>query len=356
MPYSDVIAAPDHCMSKRPDSLETLQLALELMRRIPRNRKITADELHRQLHDAGIVRDLRSIQRQLKALSAHFGIECDDRSKPHGYRWLPNAEGLAMPYLSPQESLLLRLAEEHLRHLLPPKLMKSMNGFFEQARRNLGEGENAKLEREWPHKVRVVATTQPLLPPKILPDVFETVSNALYANRWLHVEYANAEGKRSKADVMPLGLAQQGPGLYLVCRYKGYDDERTLALHRIQSVAISSMNFQRPKNFNLKRYDDEGRFRFGNGERIRLSFSISHDYGLHLLEMPLSTDQTAVKQGRQPAHHRHGDRQLVADTMVARIWRGGLECTKTMTCKSNWLKPTRHSRPTTNLMKACHAT
>jgi len=296
MPYPDAIAALDHGMSKRPDTQETVQLALELMRRIPRNRKITADELHRQLQDAGIIRDLRSIQRQLKALSAHFGIECDDRSKPHGYRWLPDAEGLALPHLSPQESLLLRLAEEHLRHLLPPKLMKSMDGFFEQARRNLGEGESAKLEREWPHKVRVVATSQPLLPPKILPVVFETVSEALYSNRWLHVEYANASGKRSKADVMPLGLAQQGPGLYLICRFKGYDDDRALALHRIQSAAMSALDFQRPKDFDLKRYDDEGRFRFGNGERIRLSFSISHDYGRHLLEMPLSSDQVAKEQ------------------------------------------------------------
>ena len=296
MPYPDAIAAQDHGMSKRPDTKETVQLALELMRRIPRNRKITADELRKQLQDAGIVRDLRSIQPQLKALSVHFGIECDDRSKPHGYCWLPNAEGLALPHLSPQESLLLRLAEEHLHHLLPAKLMKSMDGFFEQARRNLGEGDNAKLEREWPHKVRVVATSQPLLPPKILPDVFETVSEALYANRWLHVEYANAAGKRSKADVMPLGLAQQGQGLYLVCRFKGYEDDRALALHRIQSAAMSSLDFQRPKNFDLKRYDDEGRFRFGNGERIRLSFSIGHDSGRHLLDMPLSTDQKAKEQ------------------------------------------------------------
>ena len=142
----------------------------------------------------------------------------------------------------------------------------------------------------------MVATSQPLLPPKILPEVFETVSESLYANRWLHVEYANAAGKRSKADVMPLGLAQQGPGLYLVCRFQGYHDDRSLALHRIQTAAMSTLDFHRPKDFDLKRYDDEGRFRFGNGERIRLSFSIGHDSGRHLLDMPLSTDQKEKEQ------------------------------------------------------------
>ena len=283
-------------MPKRPDTNESVMLALELLRRIPRSGKVTADQLHRQLRDIGIYRDLRSIQRQLKALSAHFGIERDDRNKPHGYRWLPNAEAMAMPHLSPQESLLLRLAEEHLRYQLPARLMKSMGGFFTQARRNLGDGENARLEREWPGKVRVVAINQPLLPPTIKPEVFETVSDALYANRWLHVDYLNATKKRVQADVMPLGLAQQGPRLYLVCRFKGYDDDRALALHRIQAVAMSTLDFQRPKDFDLKRYDDEARFRFGKGEHIRLSFTIDGDYGAHLLETPLSADQTFKTQ------------------------------------------------------------
>jgi hypothetical protein len=33
----------------------------------------------------------------------------------------------------------------------------------------------------------------------------------------------------------------------------------------------------------LKQYDDSGRFGFGNGELIKLSFWIEKDYGLHLL-------------------------------------------------------------------------
>lgn len=172
-------------MAKRSDTLETAILAIELLRRIPRGRKITATELHSQLKDAGIERELRTIQRQLEMLSEHFDIERDDRSKPYGYRWLERAKGLALPNLTAQESLLLGLAEEHLRHLLPARLMSSMDGFFAQARRNLGPDSNATLEREWPKKVRVVATSQPLLPPKIVSGVFETVSDTLYANRWL---------------------------------------------------------------------------------------------------------------------------------------------------------------------------
>lgn len=278
-------------MAKRSDTLETVLLAVELLRRIPRGRKVTASELHRQLTDAGIDRDLRTIQRQLEMLSEHFEIERDDRSKPYGYRWLEQAKALAVPNLTPQESLLLQLAEEHLKNLLPARLMKSMEGFFSQAKRNLGPDSSARLEREWPGKVRVVATSQPLLPPKLVQGVFEIVSEALYSNHWLLLDYRNSAGKRNKVEVMPLGLVQQGPRLYLVCRYRGYDNERNLALHRILSAENSTLTFERPKEFDLKRYDDDGRFGFGDGEKVRLTFVIEHDAGLHLLESPLSSDQ-----------------------------------------------------------------
>ena len=282
-------------MAKRSDTLETVLLAVELMRRIPRGRKVTAGELHQQLKDAGIERELRTIQRQLEMLSEHFEIERDDRSKPYGYRWLEQAKALAMPNLTPQESLLLQLAEEHLKNLLPPRLMKSMDAFFSQARRNLGSESSARLEREWPGKVRVVATSQPLLPPKIVSGVFEAVSEALYANRWLTLDYQNSAGKRRSITVMPLGLAQQGPRLYLVCRFDGFNNARSLALHRIRKAEASTLTFERPAEFDLQKYDDDGRFGFGEGHRVQLRFRITKDAGLHLTESPLSTDQQYVE-------------------------------------------------------------
>ncbi|MDE2413752.1 MAG: WYL domain-containing protein [Comamonadaceae bacterium] len=306
-------------MAKRSDTYETVVLAVELLRRIPRGRKVTASDLHRQLKDAGLERDLRTIQRQLEMLSERFEIERDDRSKPYGYRWLEQAKALAVPNLTPQESLLLQLAQEHLKHLLPPRLMKSMDGFFSQAKRNLGMESSARLEREWPGKVRVVATSQPLLPPKIAPGVFETVSDALYGNHWLQLDYRNAGGKRKQVDVMPLGLAQQGPRLYLVCRFRGYDNERSLALHRILAAEMSTLTFDRPKEFDLKRYDDDGRFGFGEGERVRLSFCIERSAGLHLLESPLSTDQTVVER----EDGRLGITATVVDSAMLEWWLRG---------------------------------
>jgi len=300
-------------MPKRTDVLETLQLTLELLKRIRKDRSVTAAELRQKLIDTDtkFTRELRTIQRLLETLSdpdfEACDIERDESCKPYRYRWKPDAKGLSLPGLSPQEALLLSLAEQHLGHLLPARLMKSMEGFFKQARGQLDEASRyandaaikksraTQLEREWLNKVRVVSTSQPLLPPKVDESVFQQVSDALYGNLWLKLAYKNAEGKTTHAKVMPLGLAQQGPRMYLVCHYEGYDNERSLALHRIMSATASNHAFERPKDFNLKQFDDDGRFGYGDGTKVRLSFRIDKAAGLHIVECPLSLDQVVVE-------------------------------------------------------------
>ena len=90
--------------------------------------------------------------------------------------------------------------------------------------------------------------------------------------------------------------AQQGQRMYLVCRFDSYDNERSLALHRIISAKASSFTFERPAEFDLKKFDDDGRFGYGNGKKIKLAFRIEKDAGLHLLESPLSEDQQVVEE------------------------------------------------------------
>ena len=175
-------------MATRSNNLDTVNLTLEILKRISRNRAISAAELHAQLLAVGINRSRRTIERQLGGLVEQFDIECDDRSKPYGYRWKSHSKGFSLPTLTEQESLLLTLAQQYLQNLLPASIMKSMGGFFQQARSNLDPYLSQKLESEWLSKVRVVHESQPLLPPVINSGVFEAVSAALYQNRWLVVD------------------------------------------------------------------------------------------------------------------------------------------------------------------------
>ena len=282
-------------MPKRPHTLETVAIYMEILRRIPRHGKKTVAQLHEELLQAGFERDRRSIERHVKELCEQFGIVCDDQSKPYSYHWPKGSKGVGLPLLSEQESLLLALAEEYLRNILPVSLMKSLDSLFYQANYDLNTKSNTDKNREWLDKVRVIREGIPLIAASIDTTVFEAVSEALYNNKMLNLEYKNAKGKISKAYVMPLGLAQQGSNIYLVCRYDGFKEERTLAVHRIHSAKASTLTFTRPPEFSLAKYDGDGRFGFGSGKRIQLKFRVNKDSGAHLLDTKLSHDQTAIE-------------------------------------------------------------
>ncbi len=307
-------------MAKRPSPHDTLQLSIELLHAIPKRKTITARELQEKLAANGFSRQPRTIQRLLENLcdTDLYGIERDISCKPYRYRWKESARGLTIGSLSPQECLLLTLAEQQLGSLLPSKLMKSLDSFFDQARSQLGAPTQSQREREWLDKVRVVSTSQPLLPPKVDPDVFEQVSNALYGNQWLDVAYQNAAGKNISAKVMPLGLVQQGLRMYLACRFDGYDDNRSLALHRMLSAKASTLSFERPKDLDLSQMTEDLSFRGDPVKLVRLIFTIDKANGLHIVECPLSKDQQVVE--REDGYEITA---TVADTDVLDRWLTG---------------------------------
>ncbi|HES76241.1 MAG TPA: WYL domain-containing protein, partial [bacterium] len=81
----------------------------------------------------------------------------------------------------------------------------------------------------------------------------------------------------------------------LVCRFEGYDNQRILALPRIEYANVRMETFDYPEDFDLERYDGEGRFAFGDGKKVRLHFFIDKTIGLHLTESPLSEDQSVIE-------------------------------------------------------------
>ncbi|KOO09045.1 helix-turn-helix transcriptional regulator [Vibrio hepatarius] len=278
-------------MSNRKSTQDSLAIALEILKRIPRHKKITALELRDQLEAIGIFRDIRTIQRNLEMLSEHFDIDRDTRSKPYGYSFGRSCHVLGVSSLNAHESLLLALAEKHLKFLLPKDVVSSLRTHFNEAKYNLEFDPKNHKDRVWKNKIKLVRESQPLLAPKIDKTVLENISKALYEDRLLKVTYHNANKQTRKATIMPLGLAQQGVRLYLVCRFEGFDNERSLAVHRINDATVSSFRFKRPEGFSLAKYDSDGRFGFGEGEHCRVQFDINKQAGYHLLETPLSEDQ-----------------------------------------------------------------
>ncbi len=282
-------------MPNKQKSNDTLRRLLFVMSRIPAyGQGLSASALHEQLESVGYACSLRTAQRDLKMLAEEFGFAVDDSGQESFYSWMKDAKGLVIPALTPQDSLLLALAEKHLDRLLPANTLKSMKSFFLAAEHNL-QTSRATREKGWLSKVRVVSTTQPLLPPEIKPEVLEAIGEGLYLDHCLNVSYQNRVGKRSESVIKPLGLVQQGVRLYLVCQFETYDDYRILAVNRIVKAQCSAIGFERPKDFDLANYDNDGKFGIGDGKKIRVTFSISKNEGALIIESRLSKDQTVAE-------------------------------------------------------------
>jgi len=275
---------------------DTLKFALELLRRVPRSKKITATELQRQLDAIGIVRTQRAVRMQLDTL-AELGEVVGDGARPIGYRRVAKACGFDASRMTEQESLLLMLAQKLLASLLPPSLVQGLDGFFEQARRELDPYGDDTLARQWLAKVHVSSELPMLIPPPILDGVMETVSHALYQNLPLTIDYRHGDGTESHNKARPLGLVQQGARMYLVCAVAGKALPYPFALHRMRKVKAARTRFERPADFDLKRFDDEGGIAFATGRVLKVTFRIRNKAGLHVTESPLSDDQVFVDEG-----------------------------------------------------------
>lgn len=278
-------------MTRRTEDLNGALFLLELLRLIPRYGRVTAKDLQQKLANLGYPRSERTIQRQLDMISQRFAIERDDRAKPYGYTWAKDAKNLELAGISAEQSLLLSLAYDELRFMLPANISQGLNDFFASAERHLRDQTKPQVSA-WRNKVASVPPTQPLLPPTMDDDVFANISQALFENRYLDIVYQAQQQPPKSATVMPLALVRQEPRLYLVVKYKGYEDVRHLAVNRIKSAKISLFDFKRPDDFDLQDYIAKGHFGIGDGSQVRLSFCIGKSQGFHLTETPLSTDQT----------------------------------------------------------------
>lgn len=279
---------------------DTILRQWEILRLIPRYpRKKTATEIHASLVGMGYDATKRTVERDLASLEDPFGLRLDNRSKPFGWSWRADAQGLTIPGLSLSQALTFQLVEQHLRPLLPPAVLGELKPYFDSATARLRE---TGPKSSWAAKVRVVPPTQALLVPPIASDVQRNLYEALLEDRQVKIRYLKA-GKKTLVDydaVHPLGIVQRGAVLYLVCTFYGYQDPILLVLHRMKAVERLDESVARPPGFDLDAYIASGRMGFGDGETIQLELLLDADAAHHLTETPLSADQrlTRVSDGR----------------------------------------------------------
>ena len=90
-------------------------------------------------------------------------------------------------------------------------------------------------------------------------------------------------------------MVQRGGVIYLVCLFAGYKDIRFLPLHRVEKAEMLHLPSRMPKDFSIDKYIASGAFGFVATGSITLTAIFSREAGEHLMESPLSTDQTLTQ-------------------------------------------------------------
>lgn len=278
-------------------SKANLQQALtrqwELLRLLPTHGTgSTAAQLTQTLGHAGYAVSKRTVERDLQLLEHLFPLQCNDRSQPYGWKWMPRMAS-PFPGISLAEALSLSLAETYLRTLLPEGLLETLTPRFAQAHEKIETLSEQPVTR-WLDKVRQVPPHLPRLSPTLAPGVMATVQQALLEDTPIEAEYTSTtQGRQARCLVLhPLGLVQRGPVFYLVATAFEYDDIRLYAVHRIKKAVLTTGTPRCPQGFDLDDYIATGALEFGDGKTLTLKARVRAHLGDMLSEMPLADDQT----------------------------------------------------------------
>jgi predicted DNA-binding transcriptional regulator YafY len=272
---------------------DTLFRYLTMLQLIPRSPgRISTPVLLEKLSERGFNIDARSLQRDLRdKLALHFPLGCDDSQKP--YRWYFDRNfNCNLPALDVPGALTLVLAEEYLKGLLPSVVIGQLSPQFRDARQLLDDLEQNGLSR-WARKVRAIPNGKALVPAPLREATWQTVSDALLAQRAIDVTYLSRSAEEEKHFTLhPQGLVSRHSVTYLLATVNDYDDIRQFAMHRIEQVSLSDAAWRPCHDFDLDTYIARGAFGYLQSKApIKLVAHIAPQVAWLLSETPLSEVQ-----------------------------------------------------------------
>jgi predicted DNA-binding transcriptional regulator YafY len=297
---------------------DTTLRQLKLLEYLPRQpRKVSPQEIKESLLQSGFEVSIRTIQRDLKTLSAILPLISDERDKPYGWSWHKDATGLN-PAMDPIEALTFSLAEEYLEPIMPGKSFKRMKIFFERANNVLKEMDKSSIKK-WRDNVRVIPQWQTLMAPSINEKAEAAIYEALLKGQQLEVKYLKrGEVKADKRTINPLGIVLQGVIHRLICTMaEDPESPRHLPIHRFKSAEWNGNNATTPKDFNLDGFIKSQNIGFLVSKKpLSLEVIFEPMAGFHLTETPISKDQIL----KQLEDGRYLLKVKLPDTSQLRWW------------------------------------
>jgi predicted DNA-binding transcriptional regulator YafY len=268
---------------------------LQLIPKLPR--KITVEQVAKQLLQDGIRVTTRTVRRDLEDLSTVHPLVCDQKGRPQGWSWVRGAAPLLPPTLDPDTALAFKLLAHHAASALPPRTLAHLAPYLAQAERILQNGPSAALRR-WPDKIRVLAPGLPFALAPVDEAVDAVVYRALFEERCFRARYQNAQRQTKEHVVHPLALVVRTPQRYLVCTVRAGGVPIQLALTRIRSAELLDQARAVPPGFDLDEFLRRGELDVPLApEPIQLRFRIRREVGGFLFDSRFADDQRVTDAG-----------------------------------------------------------
>lgn len=248
---------------------------------------------------------VKTVQRRLEEMLKDSLVVMEQRGRAKYWRKVAGASGLAAKAagtMTHDEALALQTLRRFSTWRIPTLVAETLSPLFDVAGKRLAtvNNEHERRYRKWIDKIEVETGSFALRYPEVDPDIFATVSQALFNEQKLEILYQpRSKVNNAKAKtIYPLGLVEVGGLVYLVAAMPRQPQPAMYRLDRLARVTMLPESFAYPRGFRLSEYVREQRqFDFMVEGEIDLRLRFRNGAGNHLLEAPLSEDQQAAQNG-----------------------------------------------------------
>ncbi|WP_191603760.1 helix-turn-helix transcriptional regulator [Marinomonas algicola] len=275
---------------------DTLFRTLTMLQIIPKEPGYKATStIHEALEEKGFKVSLRTVQRDLNAMTAHLPLIClEGMEGDGGHRWsLLSSFSDSKLGLDTPTALTLVLAHEYLSDLLPQTAVQQISPQFKAAQQYLNALPSNHYSG-WANRVKAIPNGKTLIPAQIKEGIWEVVSEAALEEYAIEVTYLSRKHNELKSYTLhPQAIVVRHSVSYLLATVKDYDDILQFALHRIQTVERSDKDFRPLKGFDVTDYIEQGGFSYRQSPGpVVLKARVKAEIAWLLSETPLSEDQS----------------------------------------------------------------
>lgn len=159
---------------------------LELLPTEPKKAISTLDILEILNKDDASI-ELRTLQRDLADLAKYYPIDCNNKVRPHRWRFTSDYQGsfAAMDVPSAVSTILVN---EYLQNIMPAPLLAQLKPQLNGAKTFL-KSQSDKTYTNWLDKVKIVPDGKALVPASVDFVLWENVCDVIMFNKALDVSY-----------------------------------------------------------------------------------------------------------------------------------------------------------------------